>query len=352
MTDQATEAKRWRGFTHKELYLMLHDGPGAQASADPSRRWAEVAATLTDVGQDLSTALESSGSTWVGRAAGAAYDRLVPLAAWAQASATRAGEMRLAVENQGDYIAQARADMPAPEDLPSAQPDPTMPAPVQVAGLQTDAEAVEARQSAGEQRAFEVMAAYELNTSTNLTALSTFDEPAELIRSDELHSSRGEGIAAVTTTAFAGGGAQAPVEQPGRAPVSGQGVGVAGTAFVEAEPARRVPLGPGVMSGVARFEQVPFARPSTRSGDGSGNRGGGAGRRPVTPAATGAFGDFGNSSHTTSGSLAGAAAAGAPIGAPMGAGAAGGAGMPADKPAMRRFAPEALVSCKCFGDTD
>ncbi|MDQ3402083.1 MAG: hypothetical protein M3548_01635, partial [Actinomycetota bacterium] len=64
MTEQ-TDMKRWRGFTHKELYQMLHAGLGAQASATPARRWAAVASTLDEVGQDLGAALETTGAGWV-----------------------------------------------------------------------------------------------------------------------------------------------------------------------------------------------------------------------------------------------------------------------------------------------
>lgn len=155
MTEQT---KRWRGFTHEELYRLLHEGPGAGASADPGRRWAELSSTLADVGQDLATALDSSGSGWVGRAAGRAYERLAPLAAWAITAGETAAGMRVAVENQGDYVAKARADMPAPENAPQQQPDPTIAPAIQVLGAQNDPEPIEAARSSGEQRAFEVMA--------------------------------------------------------------------------------------------------------------------------------------------------------------------------------------------------
>ncbi|GAA4291187.1 hypothetical protein GCM10023148_55080 [Actinokineospora soli] len=57
MTEDTT---RWRGFSHEELYRMLHDGPGAPSSATPSRRWAELAAALDDVGHQLDTKSDRS----------------------------------------------------------------------------------------------------------------------------------------------------------------------------------------------------------------------------------------------------------------------------------------------------
>jgi len=172
----AGEGARWRGHTHKELYLLLHEGPGAAASAEPSRRWAEISSSLSEIGQDLQKALEQSGAGWAGKAAGRAYDRLSITATWATETSTSAAAMRTAVENQAEHIAKARADMPPPEDVPPAQPDPAVAAAVQIAQTQTDLEAPEATASSAEERAFEVMATYELNTNTNTEALATFEE--------------------------------------------------------------------------------------------------------------------------------------------------------------------------------
>ncbi len=189
----AADGARWRGHTHKELYLLLHDGPGAAASAEPSRRWAEISAALGEIGQDLHKALEQSGASWTGKAAGAAYDRLSVTAAWATDTGTEAAGMRAAVESQADHIARARADMPAPEDVPTTQPDPTLAPAVQVAKAQADLESAEAAASSAEERAFEVMAAYELNTNTTTGALASFESPPDLAHRDEVHHGQAVG---------------------------------------------------------------------------------------------------------------------------------------------------------------
>ncbi|MBC6448454.1 PPE domain-containing protein [Actinokineospora xionganensis] len=351
MTEQT---KRWRGFTHEELYRLLHEGPGAQASADPGRRWAELASTLSDVGQDLATALDSSGATWSGRAAGRAYERLTPLAAWATAAGESAAEMRVAVENQGDYVAKARADMPVPENVPQQQPDPTIAPAIQVVGAQTDPEPIEAARSTGEQRAFEVMAAYAEVTAANVTALSAFEQPAELLDSGrERHGNRGHGIglsAVVSTIASAVAAALPPLDEKPRGRhsphvrdvVGNQGVVLSG-ATLQPEPARRT-VTPGMSSGTAPVEAhpaigaAPGPAPKARE-DRSSARGVPA--VPAAPAAP-AIGDL---AATPAGAMAGHA--GAPV-SPTGAVAP----TTADKMAMRRFGTEALGSSQWFAETE
>src|SRR5262245_44395861 len=111
MADNAADMTRWQGFTHKDLYRLLHEGGGPAASANPSRRWAEIAGMLTEVGQDLGSAITKSGTAWSGKAASAAYDNLGGLVSWAQQSATGAAAMRQSVENQAEFLAKARAEM-------------------------------------------------------------------------------------------------------------------------------------------------------------------------------------------------------------------------------------------------
>jgi hypothetical protein len=345
MTEQT---KRWRGFTHEELYRLLHEGPGAAASADPGRRWAELSSTLTDVGQDLATALDSSGSGWAGRAAGRAYERLAPLAAWATTAGVTAAGMRVAVENQGDYVAKARADMPAPESVPQQQPDPAIAPAIQVLGAQNDPEPIEAARTSGEQRAFEVMAAYEENTTSNLTALSAFEQPAELLDSArDRHSNRGLGITLSTVASAVAGALPVVVDKPHghhhgpavREPHGGQGVVLSG-ATLEAESARKAPAAPGLSSGASPVDAhpalgAPAPSASSRSRDT---------RAPAraTPAPSAAIGDLAG---TPAAPMAGTAGAGAPMST------AGATPTPADKLALRRFGTEALGSSQWFADT-
>ncbi|WP_460405520.1 PPE domain-containing protein, partial [Actinophytocola sediminis] len=187
----AAEGARWRGHTHKQLYQMLHDGPGAAASAEPARRWQEIATNLSEIGQDLQKTLELTGARWTGKAAGGAYDRLSVTATWAAETSTDAAAMRAAVENQAEHLARARADMPAPEDVPATQPDQALTPAVQVAQAQADLEAPESSASSAEERAFEVMTTYEQSTNANASTMATFTPPLELHQRDEIRHGGG-----------------------------------------------------------------------------------------------------------------------------------------------------------------
>ncbi|MFL6145790.1 MAG: WXG100 family type VII secretion target [Labedaea sp.] len=224
MVEQAADKTRWRGFTHKELHKLLNDGAGPAASADPSRRWSELASTLTEVGDDLRAAIGRSGSGWSGRAAGAAYDRLSELVNWAQRTGGNATEMRTAVENQAEHLAKARAEMPVPDDAQAAPADPTAAPALQVLATQRDQEPVEAAASAGQQKAFEVMAAYQHNTDANTGAMATFTAPAQLTGLGDLHRHHDMGIHLTTPALAVGIGlGGVPQEQDHEIPTRSQG---------------------------------------------------------------------------------------------------------------------------------
>jgi hypothetical protein len=386
----AADGARWRGHTHKELYLMLHDGPGAGASAEPSRRWEAISTALNEIGQDLSKALEQSGASWTGKAAGRAYDRLSVTAAWAADTGAEAAGMRASVETQAEHIARARADMPPPEDVPSSKPDPTLAPAVQVAQAQTDLEGAEAAASSAEQKAFEVMAAYQLNTNTTTDGLATFDSPPEVVHHDEVHQGEAN-VGSQHTNAASAGLLDVGRGGSGGGPGNGIGHGPGGSSGGSAG---RGPFS-GVFSGVLNLfgsNDKSHKRSAGRSlaggsssgvglgpgsgsgavsgGGGAGGSGGGAEARPApigtsSPAAgpsTGAAPKVGPSVGGVPATDFHAAAAGQAAGqaaavhqssagtmAPA-AGTPGGGGQ--DKMALRRFGAEAIGSNQWFGDDE
>ncbi|TDV41507.1 PPE domain-containing protein [Actinophytocola oryzae] len=365
-----TDGTRWRGYSHKDLYAMLHDGPGAAASAEPSRRWAEVSATLTEIGQDLQKALDLTGGGWTGPAAGAAYDRLSTTVTWASATGTSAGAMRVSVEEQANHIAQARAEMPQPEDVPATQPDPTVAPAVQVLQAQTDAEAAEAAASSAEERAVEVMTAYETNTNATTGALATFDRPPSLLPNTDLHQGRGGGLLGLGLTAVSGlfGGGRHDDRHDDRRDNRG-GRGGSGTHGSSAPwqdgPRRRSLPGPGRMSGASADpflspgpgttgrpqESVPRRGNVVGANPGGGGGGSGSGV-PGAPKSTGAL-----PTHELQQAQQAAAASQAAAGTHPGAGApmAPATGAPLggqEKMAMRRFGMDAIGSSQWFGDTE
>jgi hypothetical protein len=344
---------RWRGHTHEELYKLLHDGPGAAASADPSRRWAELATTLTEVGEDLRKALDLTGAGWSGRAAGAAYDRLSRTAKWAEVTGTNAAEMRTAVEDQADHIAKARADMPVPEGVTPVQPDPTVAPAVQVVGAQTDLEAREAARAAGEERAFEVMATYQENTEATITALATFEKPAPLFESSKVHHN---GSSAPTHSSSAQQNWHPPQQQhheerrhwwqperPGHSS-STSGAGAVHTEAPAPRPAAPPPA-PGHFSGATTDPLAP-ARPGQRRAQTRGN----AAPKGVGPT-SGIGTPVGDLQAQAQAAAASQAASTHGAGAPVTGAGGVGAGTQ-DKLAMRRFGMEAIGSSQWFGDDE
>ncbi len=376
-TDQPAAGTRWRGYSHKDLYLMLHDGPGAAASAEPSRRWAELATTLTEIGQDLGKALNQTGENWSGRAAGAAYDRLSGTATWAADAGESAAAMRTSVEDQGDHIAKARADMPKPEDVPAVAPDPAAAPAAQVIQAQTDAEPAEATAASAEERAAEVMAAYEENTNITTAAMATFDAPRELLGRHDIHHNRGGGLLGIIPTVASGllgigrhhddrhrdrhRGDHRPWHSPSTSESSARWESAGGRQSAPAPAPGRMTgistdplLAPGLNSGRGQ-ERSTRGGGGSSAGGGSGNGGGGAGGGGNNPAAGPRSGvglppaelqqaQAAAASQAAASAHPGAGAPIAPAGAPMGG--------TQDKMAMRRFGMDAIGSSQWFGDTD
>ncbi|MFC7617628.1 PPE domain-containing protein [Actinokineospora soli] len=293
MTEDTT---RWRGFSHEELYRMLHDGPGAPSSATPSRRWAELTAALDDVGHQLDTALGAVGEGWRGRAAGAAHGKLQPLAAWAKTTSESAASMRTAVETQGDLIAKARADMPVPEGVTPMNVDPSAPPAVQVVGVQTDVEPAETAKAAGEQRAVEVMTAYETGTKQNLAALAPFSPPGELLRTTGVRRGRGRGIrfgvdVPAGEVGAQGGGRDGEHPRHGHRPGEParphlDTTGGSSASAATAAPQRPLPaLAPGMTAGAAPMEHIGPGPVALGAPAGPTGRASAASPRPATRSA-------------------------------------------------------------------
>jgi hypothetical protein len=201
---------RWQGYTHTELYRLLNEGAGPKASAEPSRRWAELERTLSDVGQDLRSAIDRTSSGWSGRAAGAAYDQLAVLVHWAQRTSGSAGDMRLSVETQAEHLAKARADMPPPDDTDTAVAAPPPDPAVAVVTAGTDKEPIESSASTGAQKAFEVMATYQRNSDSTALTMAQFSAPTQVTGTFDIYRNPGTGVTVNTPIVAVGVPAAGP----------------------------------------------------------------------------------------------------------------------------------------------
>ena len=167
---------RWQGYSHRELYDMLHSGPGSGASGAVADRWSAMAGALGDIQQEIAAGVTGSGATWDGSAADSARGAMGPLGEWAQQASTAADVMRISTELQGDLLAKARADMPVPVAVPQ-QPSPVG----QLVTAQVDFEVAEMASQVAEQQAHQVMAQYEAATGDNTSTLGDFGEPPSVV---------------------------------------------------------------------------------------------------------------------------------------------------------------------------
>jgi hypothetical protein len=299
--------------------------------------------------------------------------------------------MRTAVEDQADHIAKARADMPAPEGVPPVQPDPTVAPAVQVLQTQVDAEPAEAGASSAEERAFEVMAAYENNTKATTASLASFDMPQKLLPNTGMSHGHGGGLLGILPTVVSGltghGGPSRhddhhrnDVRGPRNDWHGGSSTGGSSAPWEERRPLPAGPQAPGKTMGVARepllaprimMSGSPQERTAnTRGGGGSGGNGAGSGggngggHAPAAGSSTGQgpvppkspstnavlppseqqFQQAAAASQAAAGAHAGAGAPIAPTTGPV----AGGQ----EKMALRRFGMDAIGSSQWFGDTE
>ncbi len=241
---------RWRGFEHPELYKMINAGPGAKASDPQIEYWKSLSQELTEVDQDLNAKLTQLGSRWEGRAAESATAGLTPLAEWAGDAEMGSNVMRVSAENQGEYIADARAKMPEPVEVTTQAPSTWdkiaagaaaltgNPGPAaDVAAQAADHEAQEAAQSEAEQRAVETMTTYESSATWNRETLGTFVAPPDVVVSTP--APQGSGTA---SGAYVGGTTRSvrPADE------SGGGSGSKTPPSVQQQPAPGTPqVGPG-----------------------------------------------------------------------------------------------------------
>lgn len=185
---------RWRGYEHPELYKMINAGPGAAASDPQTTYWQDLAKELTELDEDLTARLGQLGTRWEGSAAESAQAGLTPLASWASDAQTGATVMRISSEDQGQYVSDARSNMPEPVAVTTPAPSGwdiakaagaaafgfTGPA-QDVAQQANDHEVQEAAQNEAEIKAVETMQTYESSSTWNRNTLGTFIAPPDVV---------------------------------------------------------------------------------------------------------------------------------------------------------------------------
>lgn len=104
----------WMAWPHAELYRMIHSGAGVAQAERTAQRWADVAAELHEIVDELGRAIGASEAGWQGEAAARAREGMRVVLAWATETVVRAERVRHAIHAEADHLEWARAAMPEP----------------------------------------------------------------------------------------------------------------------------------------------------------------------------------------------------------------------------------------------
>ncbi|MFD1052143.1 PPE domain-containing protein, partial [Kibdelosporangium lantanae] len=105
---------RWKGLDHETIHKMINSGPGPSASGPFANFYGQLSEGLADISKELDGKLSNLKTNWVGAAGDTAQTGMSPLRDWADKSQTGANVMKASYEMQGDYVGQARAEVPEP----------------------------------------------------------------------------------------------------------------------------------------------------------------------------------------------------------------------------------------------
>ncbi|MFD1148229.1 PPE domain-containing protein [Saccharothrix hoggarensis] len=181
---------RWRGYTHPDLHRMINEGPGVAASRPLEDSWKALSETLTDIDASIQDGLAKLGASWEGETADQTTTALSPLAAWAADAQQGSSTMETSAQLQGEYIVDARKEMPEPVPVTTEAPstgDKVLGAlggpfgMMHVIQQQQDHERQEAAQDNAEAKAVEVMNNYQSSSEWNADTLGTFVPPPKVV---------------------------------------------------------------------------------------------------------------------------------------------------------------------------
>ncbi|WP_344034694.1 PPE domain-containing protein, partial [Saccharothrix xinjiangensis] len=181
---------RWRGYAHPDLYRMINEGPGVAASRPIEDKWKSLSETLAEIDTSIHRGLEKLGAVWEGSSANEARAALSPLGEWASDAQRASDVMKSSAQLQGEYIVDARKEMPEPIPVTTEAPstgDKVLGALTGPVGMmhviqqQQDHERQEAAQDNAEAKAVEVMNNYQSNSEWNSNTLGEFVPPPKVV---------------------------------------------------------------------------------------------------------------------------------------------------------------------------
>ncbi|MFT7835048.1 PPE domain-containing protein [Saccharothrix sp. BKS2] len=169
---------------------MINEGPGVAASRPIEDKWKALSETLAEIDTSIHDGLAKLGAVWEGSSANAAQAALSPLGEWASDAQRASDVMKSSAQLQGEYIVDARKEMPEPVPVTTEAPSTgdkilgALTGPVgmmHVIQQQQDHERQEAAQDNAEAKAVEVMNSYQSSSEWNSSTLGEFVPPPQVV---------------------------------------------------------------------------------------------------------------------------------------------------------------------------
>ncbi|MGI5126432.1 hypothetical protein ACQEVB_06400 [Pseudonocardia sp. CA-107938] len=109
----------WQALSHQQLYDLVNQGPGREASRAHEEVWTQVQQAIDDGHTNLRAALGRAADEWIGAAAKAMQGAAQPFASWCATAVDDAGGIAAALAAQGEHAARLRQLMPGPSSFTS-----------------------------------------------------------------------------------------------------------------------------------------------------------------------------------------------------------------------------------------
>ncbi|HET9116924.1 MAG TPA: PPE domain-containing protein [Pseudonocardiaceae bacterium] len=165
---------------HETIYQHLTGGAGSIDMIEAARGWQGIAAKLQEIHGAVEEAVRAIGAAQQGAAADAASQATMTLLPWLGDGAAAANDTAIRISEQAACFGHARDNMPEPINVPevSFSQDPATwlgdHAVEWLPGIQTGHEQAQVAAQQAEQRARELMSAYQGSSNDNLAASQHF----------------------------------------------------------------------------------------------------------------------------------------------------------------------------------
>jgi hypothetical protein len=185
---------RWMGLDHEAIHKMINMGPGPSASGPQAQFWGTLSAGLNDISTKLHDKLNTLKVAWDGQSSESAQAGMSPLKDWASKAETGSEVMKTSFELQGNYVGEARAEVPEPVKVTTPQPSGWQVAgaglalvtgnagpAAAVAAQSADHEGQERAKDEAARQAVKAMDKYQTSSTWNADTLGQFDTPPQVV---------------------------------------------------------------------------------------------------------------------------------------------------------------------------